>query len=246
MKRLHDEKRLGFALVWIGIYVMGSGLADGLSEWLGQAKSATFLFHAGLSIFALVWLRRNGLMREYGLHRSGVPSARFGYYIPLAILTSCNLWYGWEMNFPPLETSLYIGSMIGVGFLEELIFRGFLFRALERDGVRTAIAVSSITFGLGHIVNLFNGSGAGIVSNLCQIGSAVAFGFLFVILFHRGQSLLPCIAAHSAINALSAFGNEAAMTGWTEVLTSLALCIGAAGYALVLSRTLPAPDDGAE
>lgn len=33
--------------------------------------------------------------------------------------------------------------------------------------------MSSVTFGMGHIVNLFNGSGAKLVSNLCQVKYAI-------------------------------------------------------------------------
>lgn len=243
MRRLHDESRLWFAMLWIGIYVAGSGFADGISDQLDAPKAITFLFHAGMSLFMLHWLHRQRLMKEYGLCRSGIPKARFLYYIPLIFLSSCNLWYGTANNFPPAETALYIGSMCCVGFLEEMIFRGFLFQALEREGIRMAIAISSITFGLGHIINLFNGSGADIISNLCQVCSAMAFGFLFVIIFYKGRSMLPCIAAHSIINALSAVGNEAAMTGSTEILTALALCITALGYGLILNRRLPEPEN---
>ena len=49
--------------------------------------------------------------------------------------------------------------MLCVGFAEEVIFRGFLFRAMEKDNVKTAIIGSSVTFGLGHVLNLVNGSG---------------------------------------------------------------------------------------
>ena len=49
-------------------------------------------------------------------------------------------------------------SMILVGFVEEMIFRGFLFRALlGEDKPVVAIIVSAVTFGIGHIVNLFTG-----------------------------------------------------------------------------------------
>ena len=111
------------------------------------------------------------------------------YYIPLLILLTANLWYGARLNQPPLETVLYVLAMFCVGFLEELIFRGLLFQAMARDGVKSAIIVSSITFGIGHIVNLVNGSGADLLSSLCQVGYAVAFGFLFVMIFYRGKSL---------------------------------------------------------
>ena len=70
---------------------------------------------------------------------------------------SINLWNGVTMKLSVLETVLYILSMLCVGFIEEIIFRGFLFKALCKDNIKQAIAISSITFGVGHIVNLLNG-----------------------------------------------------------------------------------------
>lgn len=102
-----------------------------------------------------------------------------------------------------LETVLYVISMLCVGFLEEVIFRGFLFQALCKDNVKQAVVISSITFGIGHIVNLLNGAEIG--PTLLQICYAVALGFLFTIIFYRSKSLIPCIVTHSVINSLSAF-----------------------------------------
>ena len=94
--------------------------------------------------------------------------------------------------------------MLGVGFLEEVIFRGLLFTAIAKDNIKSAAVISSVTFGIGHIVDLINGSGMDLVENLCQIVFAVAVGFLLVTIFYRGGSLLPCILVHAAINTLSA------------------------------------------
>ncbi len=102
--------------------------------------------------------------------------------------------------------------MLMVEALEELIFRGFLFKAIGKDNIKTAIVVSSVTFGIGHIVNLINGSGAELVDNLCQVCYAVAIGFLFVVIFYKDKSLLPCIITHGVFCALSAFCNTEAGT----------------------------------
>jgi membrane protease YdiL (CAAX protease family) len=96
--------------------------------------------------------------------------------------------------------------MLNVGFIEEIIFRGFLFRMMEKESPAAAAAVSSVTFGIGHIVNLFNG--ADHVPTLMQICYAMAIGYLFVTIFRRSKSLLPCIIAHSVNNALSVFNTE--------------------------------------
>lgn len=239
MQKLYEKSEIGFAITWIIVYVVGASVADSLSDSVGIHKSFTFIFLLILSVAAVVWMKKNSLLTTYGLCKANIPASRYLYYLPLVFLASTNLWFGMRMNLPLHETILYIGSMVCVGFLEELIFRGFLFKAMSKDGLKSAIIVSSITFGIGHLVNLFNGSGMDLVSNLCQVVSAVAFGYLFVILFHRGKSLWPCIITHSVLNSLSVFANETNETAGREIVVAAVLTVVAVGYALVLTRTVP-------
>ena len=62
---------------------------------------------------------------------------------------SCNLWFGVTMNMDIPNTVFYVASMLCVGFLEEVIFRGLLFKAMEKDSLKAAIVVTSLTFGIG-------------------------------------------------------------------------------------------------
>ena len=93
--------------------------------------------------------------------------------------------------------------MFNIGFIEEVIFRGFLFKMMEKDNLKSAIIVSSITFGIGHIINLLNG--AEFIPTLMQVFYAISIGYLFVVIFHKSGSLVPCIVCHSIFNALSIF-----------------------------------------
>ena len=233
MTTLYNKSRLGFALAAIGVYVMGASIADGLSLQIGYPKSLTLLFHIIYAALLLGWIIKNGLGKEYGLCRGRLPAVA---YLILAGVSSVNLWFGLGMNMPLTETLLFIGSMLCVGFLEELIFRGLLFRAMEKDGLRMAIAVSSITFGIGHIVNLFNASGAALGETVWQIISAAAIGFFFVALFLKSGSLLPCIISHSFINCSSAFANPSAMTGWRNGAVSAGVSLLAFFGAIWLLR----------
>lgn len=113
------------------------------------------------------FMQRNGLLTRYGLCKAKAPASRFLWYLPLMVLSTQNLWFGISTNYPAVGTGCRLVCMPCVGFLEELVFRGFLFRGIARDNVREAIVISSITFGLGHIINLLNGSGMGLVENLC-------------------------------------------------------------------------------
>ena len=106
-----------------------------------------------------------------------------------------------------------------------------------------AIIISSVTFGVGHLLNLVNGSGMELVDNLCQVVGAMAVGFLFVILFHRGGSLVPCIIAHGVNNAVSVFANEAALTVEKRILLSVINTAVVVVYTLILLKTLPKPAD---
>ena len=129
--------------------------------------------------------------------------------------------------------------MLCVGFLEEVIFRGFLFAAIARDNVKSAIVISGVTFGIGHIINLLNGSGMELGNNLCQIVFAIAVGFLLVTIFYRGGSLYPCIFVHSAINTLGTFANDTNLTTETRLGYLAVLIAVAAAYTLILTRTIP-------
>ncbi|MBE6897310.1 MAG: CPBP family intramembrane metalloprotease [Ruminococcaceae bacterium] len=237
MHKLYEKSELAFFFAWLVIYIVCSSLFDSLSSLIGVEKLFTAVFHSLMSFSALFWMKKHDLLKKYGIVKPNASSSRFLFYIPLVIIVSCNVWFGVMLNYSVMETLLYIISMIGVGFLEEFIFRGLLFRAMEKNGLYSAIIVSSITFGIGHIINLFNGSGADILSNLCQIISAVAFGFLFVVIFYRSQSLLPCIATHSAINALSVISKETTLS--SGVVSSLIITVIAIAYTLVLLKTLP-------
>jgi len=103
-----------------------------------------------------------------------------------------------------------------------------------RDSIKWAVIVSSITFGLGHIINLLNGSGMGLAENLVQIFFAVLIGFLYVIIFWRSGSLWPCVISHSVFNSLSAFSVDGESIGRLVIL-----CVLTAAYAIVLLKPLP-------
>lgn len=243
MKKLYDKSELSFALTWIGIYCILQSLANPLNRLLGVEYAASALLCLLQSAVLFAFLRRHHLFPRYGLCKSPFPARRFLYYLPLLLLASRNLWNGAARNLSPAGIVSHIVCMLCVGFIEEVIFRGLLFRAMAKDNVKTAVLVSSVTFGLGHLLNLVNGSGASLSENLFQVTGAIAIGFLFVLLFHRGGSLLPCILTHSAINITSAFANETGLTPEKRLLFHLLLFAIIAAYSLFLLKTLPTPPE---
>ena len=234
LKKLYQKSEIWFAVAWIIAYVVLASTGDNISADLGIEKIVTLPILIALSAILYFFVRKNGLTEKYGLCKSQLLAGKLLFYIPLLVLLTANLWYGVTMNLSPVETALYVLSMFCVGFLEEMIFRGLLFKAMAKDGVKTAIVVSSMTFGIGHIVNLFNGSGAELLPNLLQVVYAIAIGFAFVMIYVKSKSLMPCILTHSIFNGLSAFANEAAMTPQREILSGILLAVIAGGYTLYL------------
>ena len=235
LKKLYAKSEIWFTVAWIVAYVVVVSTADNFSADLGIEKIVTLPILIAQSAILYFFVKKNGLTEKYGLCKPRLPAAKMLYYIPLLVLLTANLWYGAAMNLSPLETVLYILSMFCVGFLEEMIFRGLLFQAMAKNGVKSAIIVSSVTFGIGHIVNLFNGSGAELLPNLLQVMYAVAIGFAFVMIYCKTKSLMPCILTHSVFNGLSAFANEAAMTPQREIVSGILLAVIGSGYALYLT-----------
>lgn len=235
MKKLYEKSRLTFSIIWIVAYCVLMSAGDSLSDKIGIAKAVTLPIALTMSAVLLIFIKRNGLRDEYGLCKSKVPAGKMLFYLPLALMMAANLFSGLTMNFSPIETVFYILTMLCVGFLEEVIFRGLLFKSMAENGIKSAIAVSSITFGMGHIINLINGSGAELIPNLLQVIYAMAAGFMFVMIFHKTGSLIPCIIGHGLFNALSVFADESALTTKQRVVSCLFLVVISSGYTLYIA-----------
>ena len=104
-----------------------------------------------------------------------------------------------------------------------------------KDNVKAAVIVSSLTFGMGHIINLMNGSGAELVPNLLQVIYASAAGFMFVMIYYRTKSLLICIFTHGLFNSLSVFANETNPTLQGELISCVLLVLISGGYAVYIA-----------
>ena len=243
LDKLYEKNHLTFAIVWIVAYVVIASTADGISLDLGTAKLVTVPVLAALTALLWAWIRHAKLEGFFFLRKPLVPAARLLFYLPLAIIATKKV--GMTLGATPLECALWVVSMCCVGIIEELIFRGLLFRAIEEDSRMQAIVISSITFGIGHIVNLFNASGMDLVLVIGQIVFAVGVGFMLVEVMLKSGSMWPCIIFHIVNNALSTFEDEAAglaLFGTEEMAGAVAVgtaALIAVAYAIYLAKSLP-------
>lgn len=228
MYRLYKKDEVKFSLVWIIAYVVLLSVADNLSGSLGFEKIITAPVCIVFVLFIIGFIKKYNLSEQYGLCSFKGSQKNYLYFIPLGFITSVNLWNGVAINISAFEIVLFIISMLCVGFIEEIIFRGFLFKAMSRDNIKSAVFVSSITFGMGHIVNLLNGRD--LIPTLLQTCYAAAIGFMFTIIFYKGKSLWPCIIAHGILNSLAIFAVQ--RTQMFSIITAIVLCAISLLYAL--------------
>lgn len=241
MYRLYKKNELNFALAWIIAYVVLVSVAENFSASLGFEKIITAPVCIVFVLLILGFIKKHGLSGQYGLCSFKGNLKDYLYFIPLVLIISVNLWNGVAINSSALETVLFILSMLCVGFIEEVIFRGFLFKAMCKDNVKSAILVSSITFGLGHIVNLLNGRE--LIPTLLQICYATAIGFLFTIIFYKGKSLWPCIITHGVHNSLSIFNSKVNISLRFEIMIAATLCMICVIYALWILKKVKKFDE---
>lgn len=203
MKRFYDRSDLGFALVCIGVYC---AVMAPIRAALGDTSPVMLLMLAGAAAFLLTFIRKNALSERYGLVKWRGRAVDYLCFIPMLVITTTNLWGGVGMTYRGMEQVWAVLSMLLVGIVEEIIFRGFLFRALlKRNSASAAIIISSLSFGMGHLINLLTGQGG--IDSLIQVILACSWGYLFSAVFYVSGSLWICMLAHGLINAFSMFSS---------------------------------------
>lgn len=252
MKKLYEKSEVSFALVWIGLYVVVMNIALQFCGGFDDLASKTveqLLVPVGcitaLAVAVTVWVLRNGLAEHFGLCGFKGNVKAFLWFLPLIAMSCINLKNGLALMAPLPVALLMMANQSLAGYVEEVIFRGFLFRGMEKDNLHSAIIVSAVTFGAGHIVNLANT--ADILGVLLQVCYAIVIGFLYTVIVYKGGSLLPCIASHMFVNGTSVFAPEQgpftdlvetvfghATTDLVQIASALLIILISGGYALWL------------
>jgi membrane protease YdiL (CAAX protease family) len=174
-------------------------------------------------IAAMLFLPANAWLSELFVRELGIPDK----------LIEIN-----EILFTPSGVPELVWLIVVVGVTpavcEEVLFRGYAQRTLERVIGWKSILVVGTLFGLYHMQPL-------------GLLSLSGLGFLFGFLFYRSKSLLPSIAAHFTNNTfvvilLFVGGSPTASgtTGWETALAALVLEIPV--LLLYLKITRPTPE----
>lgn len=132
MDKLYKKDEVSFVILMILMYVFGILIAEKLSELIKIQKFFTAIFHTTFSAFILNWIMKNNLTKKYGLFKPEYKLSKAWFFISLIIVATFGLLFRPKLNYSIPTTILFVISMCFVGFLEEIIFRGFLFEGMKK------------------------------------------------------------------------------------------------------------------
>lgn len=221
MFNLYKKNEVNFAILWIVIYCV---LSIPIRGQFGDESIYMLLVLSLIAVAITIFIKRHGLEEKYGLKSWPKNPKKYLYFIPIWILATGNLWGGISLAYTDYKQVFAVLSMMLIGYIEEIIFRGFLFKGmLPKDGVKKSIIVVAITFGIGHIVNLFAGQTD--LETIAQVVFAIAWGFIMTCTYYKSKSLLPCIVVHALIDAFSKFSNPNPTAEWIYIISTIVVAI---------------------
>ena len=195
------------------------------TDWLAPVQVMVYLyFLAG----CLVIGRRRWTWDQLGLNRGGLGLS----LISGAVLIVGRILITLSVTWPGGSPAVTIGQLLGdivfyfvfVGFIEELLFRGVIYRAFDEwRGARWAIWGSAAMFGVYH---------AG-WQGVAAVGTLL-FGVIFAVIRWRAGSLVGLVIVHGSMDVIAALllpGFE--MQQLRQVTLSSPLML-ITGYALIL------------
>ena len=188
------------ALIAVAVGI-GFSPCEQLSLSLGAPHSVTCALLAAAVIVICVLSALTKSAKQWGLCRpQRLCTQHMLRFLPIAAIIAANIVLVCASNYSPTFQLLTLFFVLLVVALEEIAFRGFAipwFTELARGQVDKAIVLSSVLFGLLHIVNLTQ-NGLGIT--LAQVVYATLIGYCLGCLRMECRSVIPGVLIHFLLN----------------------------------------------
>ena len=176
--------------------------AQGAIVVIGEIEGISSILIRGGVIWGLVALTlAYYIIRYKEISKLGFRSAEKGaakrmlYFSPLLLIALSPFTAGINFNGGAALILANLFLTLGIGMAEEIFFRGIICGAWLGHGVGKAMMISSLLFGLSHILNIAGGAELG--ETVLQICFALVYGMIFALIFAESGSLLPCVLLHA-------------------------------------------------
>ena len=187
MNKLFEKHETLFCMLLIAVYILVNSVCV---QNFGYTSCVSFIVNTILSVclVGIVLLLKKSAF--YGFKKVG-NWKEYLYFLPLAAIVSVNLWNGFNINDSVSGVVFHILTMLNIGFIEELIFRGLVISRLKKGmGTAAAVVISAVIFGVVH------GSALAVIY-------ASLLGLLLGGLYARYDSVLPGMIFHVFFNMTS-------------------------------------------
>jgi len=205
LKSLYKKNPVLHSLVWLAIYLVMNTVTGNIAAAAAiDSDRVGALPNLALAVVCCLYLMNTGIAREIGLFAKAAerPSVML-YYIPLLTLPFLNLYYGLNTGLTAADILILLAIYAGVGFMEEIVFRGLMFQALKKKWNRAVTVVFiSLTFAAGHILSMAAVGMSG-ADTFLQIVNASVVGFMFMAVVLASGNLTVCVIAHVLYNFLA-------------------------------------------
>jgi CAAX protease family protein len=201
------------AIVIISLLNAGLGYLK-LSPLARQlVTEAVFCAYVAVLLTSLRWWRESGFKRPISRRKLFV-------CLPLLLLPVLMLVSGGIKPASPGQVIGFAILALMVGFAEEGLVRGLAIRAMLPIGLLRAALLSSLFFGLGHLINV--GQGASFSATGVQAIEAIFLGIGLAGMRLYTGSIWPTIALHSLIDFIDA-GSRGFVLAPPQVVTLIVL-----------------------
>jgi CAAX protease family protein len=249
MKRSFPQRRpLLFVVLLLLVILITYFLAGAITIQIKLSSVAMALMADGvLALIALFLLSRLHWWREVGFRLPAKPQSLWLFAVPCLPIILNMAYFG--VSYPGIgRLLLFLATALLVGFVEESYFRGMILRALLRRGPWQAVIISSLCFGILHLLNL--AGGANLAATLLQVVYAVAIGLMYAALALRTQTILPLIVTHGLTDFVAFLAlNSTVVTGSQSTLFFLVTAgeiIVYTAYSIILMRQVKPQTRGAD
>lgn len=129
-------------------------------------------------------------------------------YSPLLIVLLIILFGSKGLNTTSITDLAYMFIMqfFVVAFIEETFFRGFMLKMLLTKGIKKAVLISSLLFGITHSLQLLGGQS--LEETILQIIYAFLVGLVLSLLIINKQSIIMTITFHGFNNFFNFMGKD--------------------------------------
>lgn len=225
MNKLQENKPIWHAMIWVLAYILIVNIGDNISGIYGKGNIVTVVLLIIFSLVLLLYLNKNNWFALYGFNKIKKSDLfKTLFYIPLIITIFIHYFRGINQELGYTGFALGILTMICVGFIEELLFRGFLYQGiLKKSGTIKAVIISGTTFGIGHVVNLLRGYS--MADQVNQVIVGILIGIVLALLVAFTNNIIPCVLYHIFFNISGTITNSnLEMETYMVIITGI-ICI---------------------